>query len=78
MLQVGLCPGCVRHTAYPPSNIFLQPRVVFYAGQYAIQLLSFFNEAQNWGGLVERPYDREHVQAIWVCFGREHLTLFFV
>ena len=67
----------VKLCAVSVKRFLIQSRFVFYAGQYVVQLLSFFNEAQNWGGLVERPYDREHVQAIWVCFGREHLTLFF-
>ena len=81
--HVGFCERCVRHTAYQwkyvqvPSNDFLfRMRVVFISGNYVIQHPSYLNEAQPWSGLIERTYDREHVQAIRVYSGRDQLTLF--
>ena len=33
----------------------------FFSGHYVIQHPSCMNDAQLWSGLVERPYDREHM-----------------
>ncbi len=49
-----------------------------HSGDYVIQLLSYFNEAQHWSGWVERRYHREHVSANRVYFERERLKFFFL
>ena len=45
--------------------------VVFNSGEHVIQFLSYLNGAQHWIELVERLYDRDHVQANRENFGCE-------